>query len=173
MKRITQSALALTVLATLSLAAHAESTFQSTTGSGALNATARVDFRINIPRIGTGTLFGSNAAVDLIDFNVPAADVGNGTAVAATAGSGDLGNGVVTARVRGNGGSVGLTATTGGALSNGAGGTGIAIGVMVVSICLLRVNLFKVQYFHQAGQIQFTTPVKDLQGGEPHCRSLN
>ena len=128
MKRITQSALALTVLATLSLAAHAESTFQSTTGSGALNATARVDFRINIPRIlflqvGTGTLFGSNAAVDLIDFNVPAADVGNGTAVAATAGSGDLGNGVVTARVRGNGGSVGLTATTGGALSNGAGGT--------------------------------------------------
>ena len=128
MNRTTQLSIAITALTALSFAANAESTFQSTTGSGALNATARVDFRINIPRIlflqvGTGTLFGNNAAVDLIEFSVPAADVGNGTAVAATSASGDLGNGVVTARVRGNGGNVGLTATTGGALSNGAGGT--------------------------------------------------
>ena len=107
-------------------AANAESNFQ--TGAGALNATAKVDFTITIPKVlflqvGTGTLLANNGAINLITFNVPAADVGNGTAVAATAGSGDLGNGTVTAMVRGNGGNVTLGASTLGAISNGAGDT--------------------------------------------------
>lgn len=112
------------IAAGLSGAAHAESNFQ--TGAGALTATARVDFQITIPRIlflqvGTGTLYANNIAVNLIDFTVPAANIGNGTPVAATAGSGDLGNGTVTAIVRGNGGNIGLTSVATGALGNGAG----------------------------------------------------
>jgi hypothetical protein len=105
-------------------AASAESNFQ--TGAGALSAAANVDFTITIPKVlflqvGTGTLFANNPAVNLITFNVPAANVGNGTAVAATAGSGDLGNGTVTAIVRGNAGNVTLGASTLGAINNGAG----------------------------------------------------
>jgi hypothetical protein len=108
--------------------ANAESSTQS--GAGALSATARLDFRVTIPkvlflRVGTGGLFGAaaNATVDLIDFTVPFANVGNGTAVNATAGSGDLGNGAVTALLRSNAGVVTLTANTVGALGNGAGDT--------------------------------------------------
>ena len=106
-------------------AANAESSFQ--TGAGALTATANVDFTITIPKVlflqvGTGTLYANNNAVNLITFTVPAVDVGNGTAVAATAGSGDLGNGTVTAMVRGNGGNVTLGALTQGALGNGTVG---------------------------------------------------
>ena len=102
--------------------ASAESNF--VTGTGTLTATARVDFRITIPKIlflqvGTGTMFANNTTINLIDFVVPAANIGNGTAVAATAASGDLGNGVVTAIVRGNNGDITLVATNGGALNNG------------------------------------------------------
>ena len=116
--------LALAAAAVAPLAANAESNFQI--GGG--DATARVDFRITIPtvlflQVGTGTLFADNGAIDLIDFVVPADDVGDGNPVAATPGSGDLNNGVVTAIVRGNGGNVTLEATTGGALGNGAGGS--------------------------------------------------
>jgi hypothetical protein len=105
-------------------AANAESSFQ--TGGGLLTATANVDFTITIPKVlflqvGTGTIYANNNAVNLITFTVPAANVGNGTAVAATAGSGDLGNGTVTAMVRGNAGNVTLGASTLGALGNGAG----------------------------------------------------
>jgi len=108
------------------LAAHAESSFQ--TGSGALSASAKVDFRITIPKVlflqvGTGTPFANNNTVNLIDFDVPAANVGNGNSVAATLASGDLGNGVVTAIVRGNGGNVTLAASTAGDMGNGAGDT--------------------------------------------------
>lgn len=115
---------ALAVALSLPLFAAAESNFQ--TGVGALTATAKLDFRITIPKVlflqvGTGTSFASNATNDLIDFTVPAANVGNGTAVAATAGSGDQGNGTVTARVIGNNGVVTFTSTTLGALGNGAG----------------------------------------------------
>ena len=117
---------AIAVALSLPLFAAAESNFQ--TGAGALTATAKLDFRITIPKVlflqvGTGTSFASNAAVDLIDFTVPAANVGNSTAVAATAGSGDLGSGQVTARVIGNNGTVTFTSTTLGAMGNGAGDT--------------------------------------------------
>ena len=52
--------------------------------------------------------------------------MGDGTPVAASAASGDLGNGVVTARVLGNNGTITLSSTTTGALSNGAAGDTIS-----------------------------------------------
>ena len=121
------SGVALIALMAAPLAANAASSFQS--GAGTLTATAAVDFTITIPRVlflqvGTGSFLTTNAAVNLITFSVPAASVGNGTPVAATAGSGDIGNGTVTARVFGNGAAnVSLSATNGGALNDGAGNT--------------------------------------------------
>ncbi|MBL8524066.1 MAG: hypothetical protein JNN20_10280 [Betaproteobacteria bacterium] len=110
------------------LFAHANSA--TVTGAGALNTSSNVDFRITIPkvlflRVGTGGLYGAaaNATVDLIDFTVPVANLGDGSSVAATAGSGDLGNGAVTALLRSNAGVVTLTANTAGAIGNGAGDT--------------------------------------------------
>ena len=106
--------------------ASAESNVQ--TGTGALTATARLDFRITVPKVlflqvGTGTSMATNTTINLIDFVVPAANVGDGSVVAATAASGDLGNGTVTAKVIGNNGNVTLTSTTVGALGNGSGDT--------------------------------------------------
>ena len=108
--------------------ANAESSTQ--TGAGALTATARLDFSITIPkvlflRVGTGGLFGAaaNATIDTINFTVPFANVGDGTSIAATAGSGDLGNGAVTALLRSNAGVVTLTANTTGALTDATADT--------------------------------------------------
>lgn len=106
--------------------ASAESNF--VTGNGGLTANARLDFQITVPkilylRVGTGSTFADNTTVNLIDFTVPAANVGDGTVVNASAGSGDLGNGAVTARVIGNNGAINFSSTTSGALGNGAGDT--------------------------------------------------
>lgn len=115
-------------LAGLFVAGNAAAESNYTTGSGALTATARLDFQVTIPkilylRVGTGTNLANNATVNLIGFTVPAASVGTGTAVAASAGSGDLGNGTVTARVIGNNGNITLSSTTTGPLNNGIGDT--------------------------------------------------
>jgi len=108
--------------------ARAESNFVS--GAGALNAQARLNFSIVIPRflflqVGTGTSFANNAAIDTILFDMSAtpAAIGNGVAQAGTGGT--PGPGAVNARVVGNdfGGAATLSATTAGAMSNGAGGT--------------------------------------------------
>ncbi len=108
------------------MTSHAESNIS--TGNTALTATARLDFRVTVPKVlflqvGTGTSLAANGTVNLIDFVVPAANVGDGTPIAATATSGDLANGVVTARVIGNNGAVTLTSTSSGALNNGSGDT--------------------------------------------------
>ena len=126
----TKSLIAVATIAAIAspMLARAESSTQ--TGAGALSATSRLDFRITIPkvlflRVGTGGLFGAaaNATIDLIDFTVPFANIGDGVAVAATAGSGDLGNGAVTALLRSNAGVVTLTANTSGALTNATADT--------------------------------------------------
>lgn len=111
--KIGRAGTALAVL-TLPFAAQAESNV--TTGAGSISASARVNFSITIPRfiflqVGTGTLLAANATIDTISFTPAVAVVGNGTAVAATAGSGNLGNGGVTVRVIGNAGNVTLAAT--------------------------------------------------------------
>lgn len=114
--------LAAAVLVATPLVAQAESQFVS--GAGALNASARLDFQVTIPKI-LLLQVGAVGSINRIDFDLSGTPsvVGNGTAVAATAGSGDLGNGAVTAILRGNGGNITLSSLTSGALGNGAGDT--------------------------------------------------
>ncbi|HZH42559.1 MAG TPA: hypothetical protein VEY50_00515 [Lysobacter sp.] len=121
--RLSRKAVLAAGLLVVPFVASAESNFVST-GS----ANAKLDFRIVIPRViylrvGSGTAMADDPTVDTITFDVPAATLGNGTPVNATAASGDLGNGAVTARVFGNNGTVALNATTGGPLGKGAGDT--------------------------------------------------
>jgi hypothetical protein len=127
MKTNLLKAAVLAALVAAPMMASAESNF--TTGAGSpITASAKLDFQIVIPKIlflqvGTGTNMAANATVNQIAFSVPAANVGDGSVISATAGSGDLGNGVVTARVIGNNGTVTFTSTTIGALGNGSGDT--------------------------------------------------
>jgi hypothetical protein len=140
-KFFTRAASAAVVLAAwgVPMLTHAESNLQ--TGAGALTATARLDFRVTVPKVlflqvGTGTQLATNAAINLIDFVVPAANIGDGSVIAATAASGDLGSGTVTAKVIGNNGNVTLTSTTVGALGNGAGDT-LSFGQIATAAAVL------------------------------------
>ena len=125
--RFTKTLLVTALLAATPMLANAESQF--TTGTGTpITASAKLDFQIVVPkilflRVGTGADFTTNPAVNQIAFNVNAANVGDSTPVAATAGSGDLGNGAVTAKVLGNNGNITFTSTTLGALGNALGDT--------------------------------------------------
>ena len=100
--------------------AHAESDI-TTAAAGAISASARLDFRITVPKIiflqvGTGTAFSDVGTIDLVDMTLTNANVTSGGAVAAAAG--------VTTRVLGNGGAVSLNARgTSGGLANGSGQT--------------------------------------------------
>lgn len=137
--RLSRKALLAAALLATPFFASAESNFEN--GSGTLTANARLDFQIMVPRIlylrvGTGTPVADNSTVDLIAFDVPAANVGDGTPVAATAASGDLGNGAVTARVLGNDGDINFSSTTAGALSNGAGDS-ISFGAIATTVASL------------------------------------
>jgi hypothetical protein len=107
--------------------AQAESSINTGTGTP-LTTAAKLDLKITVPkviylRVGTGANLAADGTVNMIDFTVPAASIGNGTAVAASAAAGDLGNGTVTARVIGNNGTVTFSSATTGAMSNGAGDT--------------------------------------------------
>lgn len=121
--------------------ARAESVFS--TAAGPTTAQAHLDFQVVIPRflflqVGTGSPLATNPAIDLIKYSVPAANVGDGTVISATSG-GDISAGVVTAKVIGNnftGGAVNFTATTTGALSDGAGDT-ISYGQFTVTVATL------------------------------------
>ena len=107
--------------------ARAESTFVN----GAGTANARLNFQIVIPKflylqVGTGTYPTTVGTIDTLVFDMSSAiaNVGSGTAQSGT--GGDLANGAVTALVVGNNftaASYSFSATTTGALSNGAGNT--------------------------------------------------
>ncbi|MGH6622423.1 MAG: hypothetical protein ACREBN_00550 [Burkholderiaceae bacterium] len=104
--------LAIAVALASPLAANAESNV--TINTGTINATARVNFSILIPRfiflqVGTGTPFAANATIDTIDFAPAITVVGNNTPVAGT--GGNLTGGSVTVRIVGNAGNVTLAAT--------------------------------------------------------------
>lgn len=122
MKKIAATALvAAAVLATAGTA-RAESNFQ--TGAGALSASTHVDFQIVVPkmlylRVGTGVDRTTVNTVDLITFNVPAANVGDASVIAGT--GGDLTAGVVTARVLSNSGTVTLSTITPNGIKDAAG----------------------------------------------------
>lgn len=104
-------------------AAQAESTI--TTATGAMTASARLDFAVTIPKVlylqvGTGTPFTTVGTINEITFAVPAGGVGNSTPVAGA--GGDLAGGGVTVRVLANSGAVSLTnTTTGPLLTTGTG----------------------------------------------------
>ena len=88
-RRVLSVAASLTTLG-MPMLANAESNV--VTGAGALSASARLDFRVTIPKVlflqvGTGTSMATLATVNLIDFTVPAANVGDGSVINATAGS--------------------------------------------------------------------------------------
>ena len=90
------------------------------TGTGALSAAARLDFRVIVPKVlflqvGTGTNFIDNTTVDRVDFTLTPAQATSATAVA-----GVSSGGTINARVLGNGGNVtfGAVGTVGG-LTNG------------------------------------------------------
>ena len=104
------------------LASHAESNVNTAAVVGS-TVTARLNFSVVIPSVlylavGTNTAMAANAAIDSIVFTVPAANVGNGTAVAGV--GGDQTAGAVTVRVFSNvggaTGNVNLTSTTTGQL---------------------------------------------------------
>jgi len=116
MKAMKLSSLAVAAALAVPFAVQAESNVTTGAAPASLNATARVNFSILIPRfiflqVGTGTLLAANATIDTIDFQPALTVVGNNTPVAATAGSGNLGNGGVTVRIIGNAGNVTLAAT--------------------------------------------------------------
>ena len=124
-KNFIVAAVLMSTASLVSTGAHAESRFVTGTASP-LTANANLDFTVTIPkfvyvRIGTGTNAANNTNVDNIVFTVPAANVGDGTAVAGT--GGDLTGGQVTARVLGNNGTIAFSSTTLGPLNNGAGDT--------------------------------------------------
>jgi len=106
-------------------AANAESKFVTGT-STPLTASANLDFTITIPkfvylRVGTGTAVANNTTVDNLVYTVPAANIGDSSAISGT--GGDLSGGQVTARVMGNNGTIAFSSTTLGAMNNGAGDT--------------------------------------------------
>jgi len=100
-------------------AANAESTFNTGTGSP-IQTTARVDFQIQIPKFLTLQVGSAGATIDTITFAPTATDLINLTAVDGT--GGNSGASGVTTVVRGNNGTVSLSANTTAALSNGSGG---------------------------------------------------
>lgn len=124
-KRLIGAVLAVAGAAALPSLAHAESKFVTGTSSP-LTASANLDFTITIPkfvyvRIGTGSNMANSTTIDNLVYTVPAANVGDGSAIAGT--GGDLTGGQVTARVIGNNGTIAFSSQTAGALSNGAGDT--------------------------------------------------
>ncbi|MDM0076219.1 hypothetical protein QTH90_17560 [Variovorax sp. J2P1-59] len=110
------------------LAALADSTLVTPAGAGPATAQARLDFRVNVPRVlflqvGTGSNLANGTTADLIDFTVPATGVTGG---AATTVGGDLTGGAVTVRVLSNGSgtqNVTLNSFTTGQMKNAAGQT--------------------------------------------------
>lgn len=91
--------------------AMAESDFQ--TGANPA-ANASVDFRIEVPRFISFQVGSTGATIDEVVFNVPAANIGDGSDIAATT------NGTLAVDLLSNAGAIDVTATTGGALSNGS-----------------------------------------------------
>jgi hypothetical protein len=89
---------------------------QFITGNAAnLQANARLDFQVVIPRFISFQVGSAAAVVDKVVFDVAAANVGSGVAVGPTSGS------PVAISLKGNGGAINLTAdTTGTSLTSGA-----------------------------------------------------
>jgi hypothetical protein len=108
-------------------ASQAESNFVTNTGSSATSASAKLNFKIVVPKVlflqvGTGSSMATLGTMNTVEFNVPGASIGSAPAVSVAGTGGDLANGGVTVRVLGNSGDVSLTNATTGRLSNGVSG---------------------------------------------------
>lgn len=119
-----KKALLLKTAVALALTAPTLSMAESQLVIGTGNASAKLAFRVTIPRVlflgvGTGSAtLANNTTVDLVSFDYSASPQAVGTGTGGTA----TGN-VVPVRVVGNNGTIGLTASVAGALSNGNGDT--------------------------------------------------
>ena len=92
----------------------------SDTGATPLSAAVRLDFRVVIPRFLSFQVGATGATIDLIDFTVPAANVGDDSDVSGTGGT--PGPGLVDVVLRSNAGQVTITET------NNSGGSGLGNG---------------------------------------------
>jgi hypothetical protein len=111
-------------IALISGSAFANSTLVAPAPAAA-TASASLDYRVVIPRvlyirIGAGVA-GTGGAINLMDMSPAAANVGDGSVIAAT--GGDVAANAVTVRIYGNGGSnISLNSATTGQLANGVAG---------------------------------------------------
>ena len=106
--------LAFAGVASLGLIAMTPAMAESDFSTGATpSAAARVDFEVNIPRFIRFQVGSAGATIDEVVFDVAAANVGDGTDVAATT------NGTLAVSLTGNVGTISLDATTTAALTDG------------------------------------------------------
>lgn len=104
---------------------HASAEATVATGAGTLSTNARIDFRVVIPRVLRFRVGSGGGTVDLVEFQPGSTTLGDGTDVAATAGSGDQGNGDVTVSVVSNAGQITISHDSNGATLNDGGGNTI------------------------------------------------
>lgn len=131
----------------------------ATDNAAPFNLNARLNFRVVYPaflrfRVGT-----AGATVNLLDFTVPAAQVGSGTPVAAT--GGDAGPSAVNVQVAGNNGQITITPT------NSSGGLGIGTGTASDG----RINYDQIATATSVAQLP--APVLTNAGGAPVAPTLN
>ena len=120
-----KQALTIKLAAALALATPLMASAESQLVTGAGNATARLDFRVIIPRVlflgvGTGAAgLANNSTIDMVtfDYTTNPAALGSGAAAGVITGN------VVPVRVLGNNGQVTLAASTTGALTNATADT--------------------------------------------------
>ncbi|ABM38885.1 hypothetical protein Pnap_3589 [Polaromonas naphthalenivorans CJ2] len=124
--------------------ARADSTFVSPATTGSV-APAHLDFVIVVNpalflRVSTGAAnnAASNGTIDTLTFDVPSANVGDGSEISGT--GGDLTAGAATIRVYGNSGSLSLNSTTTGPLTSAAGDTIPWSQISVTASALPRPN---------------------------------
>lgn len=160
MKRIPLAhcaALALLALAAGSgLPAHAELV---TDVAAPLSVNARLNFRVTYPgflrfRVGT-----TGATINLLDFTVPVAQVGNATPIAGT--GGDAGPSGVNVEVVANNGQVTITPT------NSSAGLGIGTGTAADG----RINYNQIGTLSSVAQLP--APILTNAGGAPVTPTLN
>ena len=94
-------------------------------GGGSLSAPVNLDFQVVIPGFLDFQVGALGSTIDLISFNVPIANIGDGTDIAGT--GGDLGSGTVTVDVMSNKGQVTITE------DNNSGGAGLTDGTDFIS----------------------------------------
>jgi hypothetical protein len=124
-----------------------------------LSVNARLNFSVVYPAFLRFRVGAAGATINLLDFTVPAAQVGSGVATSAT--GGDAGPSAVNVEVAGNNGQVTITPT------NSSGGLGIGTGTASDG----RINYDQISTTTSAGQLP--APVLTNAGGAPVAPTLN